>query len=164
MHDGTINQGDQWLQSHLGPYVDWAYAHHSLMILTWDENDGSKANQIPTILVGAGLLSGTDDTRSTHYTVLRTIEDSYGLPRLGSSATAAPLTADWQYFAALVVGGDRIWSLDPAHGIVYALDPATGKSVAQVNVGTTSRFATPAISGPDLIISTLTGLTSIRTS
>jgi hypothetical protein len=72
--------------------------------------------------------------------------------------------ADTAVTGSPVVGGGRIWSLDPAHGIVYALDPATGKSVAQVNVGTASRFATPAISGPDLIIPTLTGLTSIRTS
>jgi hypothetical protein len=96
MHDGTIKQGDQWLHDNLGGYVNWAYSHHSLMIVTWDENDGAKANQIPTIFVGAGLLSGTDDTRITHYTVLRTIEDSYGLPLLGASSVAQPLTADWQ--------------------------------------------------------------------
>ena len=96
MHDGTVKQGDQWLRDHLGGYANWTYAHHSLLIVTWDENDGAKANQIPTILVGAGLLSGTDGTRSTHYTVLRAIEDSYGLARLGASSTAPPLTADWQ--------------------------------------------------------------------
>ena len=96
MHDGTVKQGDQWLQDNLGSYVTWAYTHHSLMIVTWDENDGAKANQIPTILVGAGLLSGTDATRITHYTVLRAIEDSYGLALLGASSEARPLTADWQ--------------------------------------------------------------------
>ena len=63
-----------------------------------------------------------------------------------------------------VLGGGRVWSLDPAHGIVYALDPATGRAVDQVDVGATSRFATPAISGPDLIIPTLAGVTSIQTS
>ena len=96
MHDGTVEQGDQWLHDNLGGYVTWAYTHHSLMIVTWDEDDGAKANQIPTIFVGAALLSGTDDTRISHYTVLRTIEDSYGLPLLGASAAAQPLTADWQ--------------------------------------------------------------------
>ena len=96
MHDGTVRQGDQWLHDHLGAYAAWVYAHHSLLIVTWDEDDGAKANQIPTILVGAGLMSGTDSMRSTHYTVLRTIEDAYGLARLGASSTAPPLTADWQ--------------------------------------------------------------------
>jgi hypothetical protein len=96
MHNGTISQGDQWLRDHLGIYANWSYAHHSLLIVTWDENDGAAANQIPTILVGTSLLSGTDGTHTTHYTVLRTIEDSYGLPLLGASATAPPLTADWQ--------------------------------------------------------------------
>lgn len=72
--------------------------------------------------------------------------------------------ADTTITGSPVVGGDRVWSLDPDRGILYSLDPATGKSLEQVNVGATSRFATPAISGPDLIIPTLTGLTSIRTS
>jgi outer membrane protein assembly factor BamB len=72
--------------------------------------------------------------------------------------------ADTAITGSPVVGGDRVWSLDPAHGILYALDPATGKTLAQQNVGTTSRFATPAISGRDLIIPTLTGVTSVHTS
>jgi outer membrane protein assembly factor BamB len=72
--------------------------------------------------------------------------------------------ADTAVTGSPVVGGGRVWSLDPAHGVLYALDPATGKTVGQVNVGVASRFATPAISGPDLIIPTLTGLTTIQTS
>ena len=96
MHDGTINQGDQWLQDHLSSYAGWTYGHQSLLIVTWDENDGARANHIPTILVGAGLLSRTDSTPSTHYTLLRMIEDCYGLPLLGASATAPSLTADWR--------------------------------------------------------------------
>ncbi len=96
MHDGTISQADQWLQSNLGNYVTWAYTHHSLLIVTWDEDDGTPTNQIPTILVGSTLLSGTDSTPSTHYTILRTIEASYQLPPLGASAATQPLTHDWQ--------------------------------------------------------------------
>jgi outer membrane protein assembly factor BamB len=61
-----------------------------------------------------------------------------------------------------VVGGGHIWSLDPKGGVLHALDPATGKSVAQVHVGATSRFATPAISGPTLLVPTLTGLSIVR--
>jgi len=32
-------------------------------------------------------------------------------------------------------------------GVLHALSPATGRSTAQVSVGQTSRFATPAIHG-----------------
>ena len=48
--------------------------------------------------------------------------------------------------------------------VLHALDPATGKSVGQANVGETSRFATPAISGRELIVPTLDGVTIVRTS
>jgi outer membrane protein assembly factor BamB len=60
-----------------------------------------------------------------------------------------------------VVGGGRVWSLDPDAGVLHALNPATGRSVAQVVVGTTSRFATPAITGSDLLVPTLTGLSVV---
>jgi outer membrane protein assembly factor BamB len=63
-----------------------------------------------------------------------------------------------------VVGGGRVWSLDPAKGVLYALDPATGRSLGKVSVGAASRFATPAISGPDVLVPTLAGLAAVRTS
>ena len=72
--------------------------------------------------------------------------------------------ADGDVTGSPVVGGGRVWSLDPKDGVLHALDPATGKSVAKVTVGTTSRFATPAISGPNLLVPTLTGLTIVRGS
>lgn len=96
MHDGSIAQADQWLSEHLHRYVDWTLAHHSLLIVTWDEDDGSHHNHISTILYGAGLLSGTDSQHVTHYTLLRTIEDDYGLPHLGDTRTTPPLTGTWQ--------------------------------------------------------------------
>jgi hypothetical protein len=61
-----------------------------------------------------------------------------------------------------VVGGGRIWSLDPAKGVLYGLDPASGKLLSEINVGSASRFATPAISGPALIVPTLSGVTNAR--
>ncbi len=63
-----------------------------------------------------------------------------------------------------VVGGGRVWSLDPAKGVLYALDPTNGKSLDQVKVGAASRFATPAISGSDLYVPTLTGLAVVQAS
>jgi hypothetical protein len=63
-----------------------------------------------------------------------------------------------------VVGGGRVWALAPQPGVLYALDPKTGKGTDRVDVGVTSRFATPAISGADILVPTLTGLTVVRTS
>ncbi len=95
MHDGTIAQGDSWLQSNLGGYVDWAEQHNSLMILTWDEDDNRAANRIPTIILGAGVAPGAYPEHIDHYSILRTIQDAYGLPAIGASATATPILDIW---------------------------------------------------------------------
>lgn len=63
-----------------------------------------------------------------------------------------------------VVGGGRVWSLDPSGGVLYALNPSTGHVVNHVDVGTTSRFATPAIYGARMFVPTLAGLTVVATS
>jgi acid phosphatase len=52
MHDGTIAQGDTWLQQHMTGYVQFAQTHKSLLIVTWDEDDSVRGNQMPTIFVG----------------------------------------------------------------------------------------------------------------
>jgi outer membrane protein assembly factor BamB len=62
-----------------------------------------------------------------------------------------------------ILGGGRVWSVDPAGGVLHALDPRTGTSTAQVSVGPTSRFATPAVSGLDVLVPTLVGLSVVRT-
>ena len=63
-----------------------------------------------------------------------------------------------------VVGGGRVWTLDQQAGVLHALDPASGGTREQVTVGVTSRFATPAITGRDVLVPTLTGLAVVRTS
>jgi outer membrane protein assembly factor BamB len=57
-----------------------------------------------------------------------------------------------------VVGGGRVWSLDQDAGVLHALNPATGRSLEQVRVGTTSRFATPALYRNHVLVPTMTGL------
>ena len=95
MHDCGVAAGDAWLRAHIGGYADWAMRHDSLLILTWDENDGSPDNQIPTILAGRLVRPGQYAEPVTHYSVLATIEAAYGLPRDGQAATARPVTDIW---------------------------------------------------------------------
>ena len=66
--------------------------HDSLLILTWDEDDGSQANHITTIFAGQMVRPGRYADPVTHYTVLATIEAAYTLPRDAQAATAAPIT------------------------------------------------------------------------
>ncbi len=63
-----------------------------------------------------------------------------------------------------VIGGGRIWVLDTNNGILHGLDPATGESLGQVDVGVANRFATPALYGADVIVPTLAGIAVVRTS
>jgi outer membrane protein assembly factor BamB len=63
-----------------------------------------------------------------------------------------------------VVGGGRVWTVDPDGGVLHALDPRTGRSREHVSVGVTSRFATPAITGRDLLVPTMSGLIVVRAS
>jgi hypothetical protein len=95
MHDGSVATGDAWLQQHLDGYAQWAKTHHSLLVVTWDEDDSSANNQIPTIFVGGPVQPGSYPEPINHYNVLRTIEDAYGLPYAGASATATPITDTW---------------------------------------------------------------------
>lgn len=96
MHDGTIQQADSWLQNHLSGYVNWAKTHNSLLIITWDEDDDSSGNKIPTIFVGPMVKPGEYSEYISHYYVLRTLEAMYGLSYLGSAGSAKTITDVWQ--------------------------------------------------------------------
>ncbi|MDE2139690.1 MAG: acid phosphatase, partial [Gammaproteobacteria bacterium] len=93
MHDGTIAEGDIWLKAHLSRYAAWSNTHDSLLIVTWDESDArSLTNQIPLIVVGAGIKPVRSGQFVDHYGLLRMLEDFYGLKLLGHSAEAIPTT------------------------------------------------------------------------
>ncbi len=96
MHSGSVATGDQWLRTHLDAYARWAAQHDSLLLITWDEDDGSAANQIPTIVVGAHIRPGQYGELVTHYTVLRTIEALMGVLPSGSAASVQPISDIWQ--------------------------------------------------------------------
>jgi 20S proteasome alpha/beta subunit len=69
-----------------------------------DENDsdpnyisnepGENGNTALAIAVGAGIVPGTvNQTSFDHYSMLRTVEDIFGLGHLGASAAAADMLA-----------------------------------------------------------------------
>lgn len=101
MHDGTIAQADTWLQQNIDAYVQWAKANNSLLILTFDEDDGiipgTGSNQIATIFVGQMVKRGQYNENIDHNNVLRTMEEMYGLPFAGNSSSAVAITDCWVY-------------------------------------------------------------------
>ncbi len=94
MHNCAVAEGDRWAREHLAPYVTWAAAHDGLLIVTFDEDDRSSGNRIPTFFVGPMVKAGSFSQPVNHYNVLRTIEDMYGLEPLGEARGAAAL-AGW---------------------------------------------------------------------
>jgi hypothetical protein len=93
MHTGTIAQGDAWLQTNINSYAQWAKANNSLLVVTWDENDGSSGNHVATILYGADVNQGTYSTPYNHYNLLSTV--------LAASTLTGPTNAA----LATVIGG-----------------------------------------------------------
>jgi hypothetical protein len=98
MHDCSVATGDSWLRKHIGAYARWAMTHDSLLIVTWDEDDGSQSNQIPTIFAGQLVRPGQYGERITHYSVLATLETAYGLRRAGNGTarSQSPITNIWR--------------------------------------------------------------------
>ena len=61
-----------------------------------------------------------------------------------------------------VVGGGAVWVTDTDHGILYALDPATGTPRQQIHVGDLPHFASPTLAGTHAYLGTNAGVTAIN--
>ena len=95
MHDGTVASGDAWLSQHVGAYVRWAMTHHSVLVLTFDEDDNNHDNRIATVVVGDHVRPGPFTERVDHYRVLRMLCDLLGVRPMGRSAGTTPVTGIW---------------------------------------------------------------------
>jgi phosphatidylinositol-3-phosphatase len=84
LHDCSISHGDAWAFRNLPKLIAWDAANDGILILTFDENDGSPGNQIPTIIMG-NVNPGQYSQTINHYNVLRTIEDVFGVKPLNEA-------------------------------------------------------------------------------
>jgi hypothetical protein len=154
MHDGTVAQGDTWLKNNIDGYAQWAKAHNSLLVITWDEDDNSANNQIPTIFSGANVKAGNYSETIDHYSVLRTLEDAYGLPYAGNSSSATPITDVWSSGTGSVTvtnPGNQTGTVGTAVSLqVHASDTAGGTlsySATGLPAGLSVNSSTGLISG-----------------
>lgn len=98
MHDCSVATGDSYLAG-LVPVLLAALGSRGLLVVTWDEGTSNAGccgvaagGHVATILAGTAARPGaTSSVAYDHYSVLRTIEDAFGLPELGQAA--CPCTA-----------------------------------------------------------------------
>ena len=91
MHDCSVATGDTWLSKQLPAILNSTqYASGSTaLFITWDEDDSSAANHIPTVVVAPSVVPATaSGTRFDHYAMLHTTEQMLGMSFLGQAATA----------------------------------------------------------------------------
>lgn len=96
-HDCSIATGDAWLAANIPPLLDSpaCVADTCLVVLTWDEDDGSQGNQVLTVFAGSAARSSTVSTvRYDHFDLLRTIEDLLGVSTQTSNDSSAAAMSD----------------------------------------------------------------------
>ncbi|HKU67426.1 MAG TPA: alkaline phosphatase family protein [Candidatus Baltobacteraceae bacterium] len=92
MHDCSIATADAWLSRNIPSIQTYDSTHNGLLIVTFDEGEYSSTNHIVTIMSGPGVKMGKYSQTINHYNVLRLIESNFGLPLLGYSSSATPIS------------------------------------------------------------------------
>ncbi|HJW22044.1 MAG TPA: alkaline phosphatase family protein [Candidatus Limnocylindrales bacterium] len=94
MHDCSIATGDAFLRSWLPGILTSAAFGDGVVFLTWDEGTTATGGggRVATIVMSPLVKGGsTSATSHSHYSLLRTIEDAWGLPCLARACDANDL-------------------------------------------------------------------------
>ncbi|HWY97905.1 MAG TPA: alkaline phosphatase family protein [Bacteroidia bacterium] len=103
MHDPytastAISNGDAWFKKNIMSLVRWASnsANNTVVVVIWDEDDGSASNNIPCLICSGLVKGGTYSSPKTNlYSAYKLIEEMYSItPQCGSSATATDITSN----------------------------------------------------------------------
>lgn len=92
-HNCSTAEGDNWLRQTVGLITSSpSWQADAVLFITWDEDDGSNDNRVLTLVVRPDVKHRTSAVRYDHYSLLATIEDIFGVPRLANAAAARPMT------------------------------------------------------------------------
>jgi len=152
MHDCGISAGDTWLRNNLPAILNsQAYTDNGAVFLVWDEGTTTAGGggHIPLIVASPMTPAGTQSSQAaTHYDLLRTIEDAWGLPLLGQSANATALS-DFFPPAPTPPGtpdspspGDSATGVDTGSTLTWAAAGATSYDVSVDTVNPPSTVST----------------------
>ena len=96
MHDCSVATGDAWLAQFVPPLLS---VRRTAVFIVFDEgsSDLGGGGRVALIIAGTAVKPHSRYSETTsHYGLLRTIEDALALPALGASADANPLTGIWR--------------------------------------------------------------------
>jgi hypothetical protein len=91
---GEVATGDAFLKLFVPKIIGSPAFADSVLFITWDEGRTSRGGggHIATIVVSPGMTPASRYTgAASHYSLLRTIEDAWGMPYLGKAAATKPL-------------------------------------------------------------------------
>lgn len=91
MHDCSVAKGDAWLHSFVPRILGSAALYGSVVFITWDEGSTSLGGggKVATLVIGPGVKRGFRSAVShTHYSLLQTIEASWGLGCMNRTCSA----------------------------------------------------------------------------
>jgi hypothetical protein len=157
MHEGygTIAQSDQWLSSNVAQILaSPAFQQNGLLIITFDEGDDASSpdtngccgatpggGHVATLLISPLVRKGFQSSiAENQYNLVSTIEDAWGLPRLGGTKNAQSMT---EFFGSSPTGNlsggerrvDTVNEADSAHSstMVWFLAGARPSGVLKEN-------------------------------
>jgi len=92
---GEMALTDQWLQDNIAPLLSNSdFKQHGLLIITWDESDGSSSNgggHVATVIAGAKVKPGyVSTTFYQHQSALKLSMQALGLTSFPNAAASAP--------------------------------------------------------------------------
>jgi hypothetical protein len=91
-HDCSTAVADAWLAQTVPAILGTtAWKDGGVLFLTWDEGEDS-ANSVLTIAITPRAGHAVSRVAYNHYSLLATIEDRLGLPRLGAARNASAMT------------------------------------------------------------------------
>ena len=91
-HDCPIDEAAAWLDALVGKITSSrAFSQRGVLLIAWDEGDGGDANLVPFLALTSGGRGGQISGTHDHYSLLATIEDLLGQPRLGAAKDAKPM-------------------------------------------------------------------------
>jgi phosphatidylinositol-3-phosphatase len=99
MHDCSVATGDAWLAAFMRPLLRGPALRDTVVFVVFDEGrtDVGGGGRVLAIAVGRHVRRHTRvNAPINHYGLLRTIEEGLGLPLLGRSAGARPVTGIWR--------------------------------------------------------------------